>query len=907
MAARAWLAGLFEAPRERFSVAEMAHLHAELAAPVTPANARQVVEALRALAELVIWGDQHDPAIVEYFLAHNLLAHFVRLLESEARRGGGVATQALQTLAILVQNVRAPSTLHCLFSGDHLNRVAALSLDLADEETLGYYVSLIRTISSRLDAATAPFFFREGGGGAAGGAGGGAAAFPLFTEAAKLCCHADGMVRAAARALTLNVFAVPLPPLRHFLATDPAATRLYGDLGAHAAGRCAALGALLAGWAPGDAGGVHAVEAALAEVEDLLAYCNDVLAARVAPLAALLLRALWARVVGPALLEPLARLGEGRPGSGGGGKGGGGAAGGALCALCVTERLLHAVTEPAVLALLAAALLGGPAAGAAAALAAGPLGGGVEPEFFLEAARCAPAAARAGFLAALRGGNGALAAAAARVVAALLGSAALPEAALEAAGLLPRRRRRAAAPEEDASDAVAAAAPTPMEALEEVLEVRSHPLGSPSPSPGTTPPASARGAGIEAAAGHYSPAADAWPPPSAGGALAAPTPDGDRRFAELVDALLALLRAKAAPPLALETAAWALRRLLAPAGGGAAPLAPSQRAALEGAVAARRAAFAALVPGAWSDALLPLGGRAWARARPAVLRTGAGSLHAAAATWAQAGLLRDLVWQLGGPAASPGAEAAAAAANARLGGELALARAGALAAALQAREALLGGGVAPGPPARAPAPAALAAREAADGAVIPLCGGGRPCAVAFAHGEERRVLLALAGAPPAGAPPEAPAALVLDLVAGGPGTAGAVVLSAAPLAGAAPLVDREQPRWLHVDVRPPASTLLRLVAAAPPGGEALALRGAARALATGHWVLAFPSEDEAREAGAAVRAAAAAARAAAEAALAPLLRDDDAAEAEDFGALAAAAPAPDGPAAAAPLESLLDQ
>ena len=74
---------------------------------VTDANRDALVEALRSIAELMIWGDQHEPRFLAYFLENNLLQHFVRILQQRSNRQGDMAKQVLQTLSILIQVSRA--------------------------------------------------------------------------------------------------------------------------------------------------------------------------------------------------------------------------------------------------------------------------------------------------------------------------------------------------------------------------------------------------------------------------------------------------------------------------------------------------------------------------------------------------------------------------------------------------------------------------------------------------------------------------------------------------------------------------------------------------------------------------------------------------------------------------------
>ena len=64
-----------------------------------------VVEALRAIAELMIWGDQHDPRFFDFFLEQNLMRHFSQFLEKGSNRRGEVAKQVrLAGLACVLES-----------------------------------------------------------------------------------------------------------------------------------------------------------------------------------------------------------------------------------------------------------------------------------------------------------------------------------------------------------------------------------------------------------------------------------------------------------------------------------------------------------------------------------------------------------------------------------------------------------------------------------------------------------------------------------------------------------------------------------------------------------------------------------------------------------------------------------
>lgn len=104
-----WLGGLLGGSEQqdvdRFSVEHLRHLRDVLIHNpiVTDANRDAVVEALRSIAELMVWGDQHDPKFLEYFLENNILQHFTNILQQRSNRRGEVAIQVLQTLSMLIQ------------------------------------------------------------------------------------------------------------------------------------------------------------------------------------------------------------------------------------------------------------------------------------------------------------------------------------------------------------------------------------------------------------------------------------------------------------------------------------------------------------------------------------------------------------------------------------------------------------------------------------------------------------------------------------------------------------------------------------------------------------------------------------------------------------------------------------
>jgi protein CLEC16A len=212
---------LFKPASSKFTLEELRELYGVLVKNpvVTEANRAVVVETIRRVAEYMIWGDQHEPRIFDFFLENNIMTYLHRVLLQPANRSGEVAKQVLQTLSIIIQNVRSETAVFFLFSNNHLNNIVDLDFDFDDEEVLGYYISFLKTISLKLNPGTVQFFINAHRGDAAGSS---QTSFPLYTRAIKLAHNREGMVRAAVRTLTLHVYSVADPDIVTFVTSPPA-------------------------------------------------------------------------------------------------------------------------------------------------------------------------------------------------------------------------------------------------------------------------------------------------------------------------------------------------------------------------------------------------------------------------------------------------------------------------------------------------------------------------------------------------------------------------------------------------------------------------------------------------------------------------------------------------------------
>ena len=194
-------------PKAKFSLENLKYLHAELqlCTSVGPHNADKVIEVIRNIAEVMIWGDQNDEqSFFDFFCEKSILANFRDILKQKC--SSNVRIQVIQSLSILIANTTREISVFYLLSNNYINDLIVSNFDFANEDILAYYISFLKKLSLRLNLRTIHFFFNEAAGD-----------FPLYTEAIKFFAHGEGMVRTAVRSITLNIFRVDYAPLREFL------------------------------------------------------------------------------------------------------------------------------------------------------------------------------------------------------------------------------------------------------------------------------------------------------------------------------------------------------------------------------------------------------------------------------------------------------------------------------------------------------------------------------------------------------------------------------------------------------------------------------------------------------------------------------------------------------------------
>ncbi|XP_047322573.1 protein TRANSPARENT TESTA 9-like isoform X2 [Impatiens glandulifera] len=280
--------------RERFSLDELRYLTDQLAKiqVINDVNKDFVIEALRSTAELITYGDQHNLAFFEYFMEKQVMGEFVRILKIS--KTITISLQLLQTISIMIQNLKNEEAIYYMFSNEHINYLITYSFDFRNEELLSYYISFLRAISGKLNKNTISLLIKTQDEEIV--------SFPLYVEGIRFAFHEESMVRTAVRALTLNIYHVGDESINNYLASAP-----HGDyfisLVKYFREQCQTLIRLVLDSVNSESTAL--ILSAADEIEDNLYYVSDVISARIPDVGRIIRDAILKFLIFPMLLPSL--------------------------------------------------------------------------------------------------------------------------------------------------------------------------------------------------------------------------------------------------------------------------------------------------------------------------------------------------------------------------------------------------------------------------------------------------------------------------------------------------------------------------------------------------------------------------------------------------------------------------
>uniref|UniRef100_A0A5B6ZMZ0 FPL domain-containing protein n=1 Tax=Davidia involucrata TaxID=16924 RepID=A0A5B6ZMZ0_DAVIN len=282
--------------RDRFSLDELRYLTDQLmkVQVVNEVNKDFVIEALRSIAELITYGDQHDVAFFEYFMEKQVMGEFVRILKIS--RTVTVSLQLLQTMSIMIQNLKSEHAIYYMFSNEHINYLITYSFDFRNEELLSYYISFLRAISGKLNKNTISLLVKTRNDEVV--------ALPLYVEAIRFAFHEESMVRTAVRALTLNVYHVGDECVNRYVTSAPHAD-YFLNLVTFFREQCISLKRLVLDSKNLGPESTSTIVSAVDEIEDNLYYFSDVISAGIPDVGRLIADNILKLLIFPLLLPSL--------------------------------------------------------------------------------------------------------------------------------------------------------------------------------------------------------------------------------------------------------------------------------------------------------------------------------------------------------------------------------------------------------------------------------------------------------------------------------------------------------------------------------------------------------------------------------------------------------------------------
>ncbi|KAJ6673150.1 PROTEIN TRANSPARENT TESTA 9 [Salix viminalis] len=283
--------------RDRFSLDELRYFIDQLQKVqiVNNVNKDFVIEALRSISELITYGDQHDSNYFEFFMERQVMGEFVRILK--VSRTVSISRQLLQTMSIMIQNLKSEHAIYYMFSNEHINFLITYAFDFRNEELLSYYISFLRAISAKLDKNTISLFVKTQNEEVV--------SFPLYVEAIRFAFHEENMIRTAVRALTLNVYHVGDEFVNRFIVKAPHAD-YFSSLLTFFRKQCIDLNGLVSETLKNpDSDTTTAILAAVDEIEDDLYYISDVISAGIPDVGRLITDNILQLLILPLLLPSL--------------------------------------------------------------------------------------------------------------------------------------------------------------------------------------------------------------------------------------------------------------------------------------------------------------------------------------------------------------------------------------------------------------------------------------------------------------------------------------------------------------------------------------------------------------------------------------------------------------------------
>jgi len=167
-----------------------------------------IIERIREMTEFQLWGEKNNDTFFDFFCEHNVIDLMLRLLKKSTARD--ISIQIIQSLSMYLTNIKKPININYVLSNNAINEFITHSFNFADDETVDYYISFLKSLALRLEVIPLELFYNQR-----------YKDFPIVSQAVKFYNYPASMVRTSVQNITLTLFKMDEKKLQNYFTNFP--------------------------------------------------------------------------------------------------------------------------------------------------------------------------------------------------------------------------------------------------------------------------------------------------------------------------------------------------------------------------------------------------------------------------------------------------------------------------------------------------------------------------------------------------------------------------------------------------------------------------------------------------------------------------------------------------------------
>ncbi|OMJ90324.1 hypothetical protein SteCoe_7351 [Stentor coeruleus] len=170
--------------------------------PINPRNKDQAIEAIRAIAEELIWSEQNQGDFFNHAVENNLLKLFWDILTDVKLRD--VHIQLIQSATLLIHNLSSDKCKKYLLNTMFYKDIVSFTFDFSDEEIVENYVSMLKAFAVNLKPEMFSEYLSNNN-------------FALLAGTMMFMNYHEAMIKTAARTVILSIFTLKPTNIKDYI------------------------------------------------------------------------------------------------------------------------------------------------------------------------------------------------------------------------------------------------------------------------------------------------------------------------------------------------------------------------------------------------------------------------------------------------------------------------------------------------------------------------------------------------------------------------------------------------------------------------------------------------------------------------------------------------------------------